>query len=162
MLYKTILSSLLFLSSFLAFSQKKAVVISMTYREPYCGGARPSAEMEEEAQKARPYARKKIIVVAANGKASSFKTDVNGVLRLRLQPGTYRVYESWRYARKTPKGLPLNNFDAECLKTEWQKETLIITVSSDKVSSEIKNEIVTFCSWNLPCIAEAFRPPMPP
>lgn len=151
----------MFLSSFLAFAQKKAVVITMTYREPYCGGARPSPEMEEAAQKARPYARKKMILVASNGKASSIKTDVNGILKLKLQPGVYRVFESWRYAHKTPKGMPLNNFDAECLKTEWQKETMLITVSAEKTFSEVKNEIITFCPWNLPCMVESFRPPMP-
>lgn len=151
----------MFLSSFLAFAQKKGCVITMTYREPYCGGARPSPEMEEEAQKARPYARKKIILVSANGKVSSFKTDAKGTLKLKLQPGTYRVYESWRYTQKTPKGLPLKNFVAECLKTEWQKETLVITVSSEKTSSEVKTEIVTFCPWNLPCLSESYQPPMP-
>lgn len=133
----------------------------MTYREPYCGGARPSPEMEEEAQKARPYARKKIILVSANGKVNSFKTDAKGALNLKLQPGTYRVYESWRYTHKTPKGLPLTNFDAECLKTEWQKETLVITANAETVTTELKNEIITPCPWNLPCITESYRPLMP-
>lgn len=160
MLNRTILSSLLFLISFLTFSQKKAVVINMTYREPYCGGARPTAEMEEEAQKARPYARKKIIVVAANGKVSSFKTDAKGILKLKLHAGTYRVYESWRYAKKAPKALPLNNFDTECLKLEWQKEAFLIKVG-DNISIELKNEIILSCPWAIPCILDSFRPELP-
>ena len=80
-----------------SFGQKKTVLVSLSYYQPYCGGARPSRDMQEEATKPKPYANKMVIVISAAGKVDSVKSNTNGVIKLRLKRGTYKIYETWRY-----------------------------------------------------------------
>lgn len=149
------------LSGFACFSQKKNVTLKITYTEPYCGGARPTKEIEAESKKPKPYAKKTIVILSNAGKADSVKTNSSGTLKLKLKPGTYKLFEAWRYYKASPNGMPLADFDAECLKTEWQKEIILITVAAKTSSCTPKNDIVTFCPWAIPCMLESSRPPMP-
>ncbi len=150
---------LLMLFAFVCFSQAKQVSLQINYMQPYCGGARPSAEMLAEAQKPKPFANKTIIVVSKKGRADSAKTNTNGELVLKLKKGSYKIYESWRYYKKGASGLKLADFDKECLKSEWNKETKEIIVSKKEFKVIDKNEIVEECPWNLTCILESAKPP---
>lgn len=143
------------------FAQKKQVTVNITYTQPYCGGARPSKEIEEESRKARPYAKKKIMIVPEKGKACSAKTSATGELKLKLKPGTYKLFEDWRYYKRSPNGGALSDFDTECLKTEWQRELFVITVTETNQESAQKNDIIMHCPWAVPCLLESARPPMP-
>src|SRR4051812_22262680 len=98
---KTSLIIFLF-SSFACFSQKKSITAKITYTEPYCGGARPTKEIEAEAKKEKPYAKKTIILVSSEGKIDSIKTNSSGIIKYKLKPGNYKLFESWRYYKTSP------------------------------------------------------------
>lgn len=142
-----------------AIAQTRQINLQITCMQPYCGGARPSAEMLAEAQKPKPFANKTIIIVTAKGKADSVKTNTNGELVLKLKKGNYKIYESWRYYKKGAGGLKIADFDKECLKNEWKKEIKEIIVSKKEFKVIDKNVIVEDCPWNLPCILESAKPP---
>src|SRR5690606_25335664 len=114
---KNVIVCCLFSTAILA--QKKKVEILFTYTEPYCGGARPSEEMEQAAAAKQPYANKTIIYRSERGKVDSAQTNELGVLRIRIKKGTYYFYEQWRYNLYTPSDLPIERFDKTCLRAEW-------------------------------------------
>jgi hypothetical protein len=150
MKYVPVLLLLIFIASCQA--QKKRFDITVTYTQPYCGGARPTEEMTREAEKARPYAKRSLIFVSEKSKVDSAKTDENGFLTLKLKKGTYLFYETWRYYLYTPENLPIEEFDRECLKTEWQKPLCKVSVTKEEVKITGLNAITKFCPWNVPCI----------
>lgn len=161
MMLKTTSVLLLLLSSFFCLSQKRSICLAITYIEPYCGGARPTKEMEEEAKKAKPYIKKSIIVVSESGKIDSAKTDALGLLNLRLRPGKYKLFEAWRYYRQPPSGFSMKDLDKDCLTLEWQKEVFSLSFGRKNMGSHPKNQIVIYCPWATPCLLESARPPLP-
>jgi hypothetical protein len=141
---------------FAGFSQKKNITINLTYYQPYCGGARPTKEIEAEAAKSKPYANKMVMVVSNVGKVDSIKSNADGVIKLRLKRGTYKIYEAWRYYKTSQDGL-IAKYDAECLKAEWQKEYYTITVSKNEFVITEVNQIINNCSWNRFCLKDEFK-----
>ena len=139
-----------------SFGQKKTVLVSLSYYQPYCGGARPSRDMQEEATKPKPYANKMVIVISAAGKVDSVKSNTNGVIKLRLKRGTYKIYETWRYYKTSQEG-PIANYDTECLKAEWQKEYYTITFSKKELAIVEVNQIINNCGWNRLCLKDEFK-----
>ena len=150
---------LFIISAFISYSQKKTVSGQINYRQPYCGGARPNAEMLAEAEKSKPYADKMIIIVSCKGKADSVKTDATGSFKIDLKVGKYKVFEAWRYYKKAAGGMLVSDFELKCLKKEQKKETKEIIVTKTETKVNDKNEIVEVCPWNLPCILESHKPP---
>ncbi len=146
-------------SALFSCSQKKLVSTQITFMQPYCGGARPTPEMQADAQKAKPYSNKTIVVVSNKGKVDSAKTTAEGTFKINLKPGTYRLFEAWRYYKKATGGLAVSDFDKECIKTEWKKEMKEVIVSKTEIKVTDKNEIIEICPWNLPCILESSKPP---
>lgn len=155
----TFLLFLFFISSFTSCAQKKLASKKIEYTEPYCGGARPTPEMEEEAQKPKPYAGKTIILISESGKIDSAKTDDKGVFKKKISPGKYNVFESWKYYKKTLNGISINSFDKNCLESEWKKPFMTIIYSKKSVSIESKEPIILYCDYNTPCILEKHMPP---
>ena len=149
---KHVLLAFFLLSVFASKSQKKTVYVSIQYLQPYCGGARPSDEMINEAERPRPYANMTVMWVSANGRIDSAKTNEQGQLKLKLKKGTYFLYESWRYYLNTPNDLPIESFDKECLKTEWQKAICKIKVQKKSADISGLGPLVKPCSWALPCL----------
>src|SRR5581483_9411013 len=88
----------------IACAQKKTISSKITCIQPYCGGARPTPQMEADAQKPKPYTSKMIIIVSDKGKVDSAKTDASGLLKKKLDQGNYKLYESWRHYKSTPNG----------------------------------------------------------
>ncbi len=160
MVYK--ISFILFLfSAFSGVSQKKCVNIPITYTDPYCGGARPTKEIEAAAQTPKPYANKILVVVSESGKTLVVKTNSTGILKLKLKAGSYKIYEAWRYYKQAPAPTQLKDMDPECLKLEWQKETYSLKIDSKNTDILLKNEIVLHCPWAIPCLLESAKPPVP-
>lgn len=153
------LSFLFFISSLTSCAQKKLVSKKIEYTEPYCGGARPTPEMEEEAEKPKPYAAKTIIFINESGKIDSAKTDANGVFKKKLSYGKYNVFESWKYYKKTLNGTPIGSFDKNCIESEWKKQFMTINCSKKSVNIESKEPIILYCDYNTPCILEKHMPP---
>jgi hypothetical protein len=158
---KTTSVLLLLFCSLACFSQKRSFSLAITYMEPYCGGARPTKEMEEEAQKAKPYIKKTIIVVSESGKIDSAKTDDSGILKLKLSVGKYKLFDAWRYYKQVPSGFSMKDMNAECLTLEWQKEIFSLNIGHKNMDSHPKNKIVLYCPWATPCLLESARPAMP-
>ncbi|MGZ3942477.1 MAG: hypothetical protein ACXVOH_10515, partial [Bacteroidia bacterium] len=78
----------LILSSYTCFAQK--VTVHLTYTNSYCGGARPSPEMEAKQNIPKNFHDVHIIL---NGKKHcKAKTDSLGYFSLPLKPGTYKIY----------------------------------------------------------------------
>jgi len=154
-----LISALLFLSLALD-AQKKTVKLELTYYEPYCGGARPTDEILAEAQKPKPYAGQKVILLSKTGKTDTLITDIKGKLTLKLKKGEYSIFEAWRYYKKSFNSAPLDQFDQACLKNEWEKATVEITVGRKKTNIKFKNDLMNYCEWAIPCLLESHAPPM--
>jgi len=142
-------------------AQKKKVTLTITYYKPYCGGARPTPEMEKDAQTPKAYSKNTVIFVSQNGKVDSAKTSAEGSISLKLKPGTYKFYEAWRFYKKTPDLTDTIRFESPCLKEEWAKEFQILTLTKKTSKIEHKNDIVEFCDYQIPCFIHNFKPPMP-
>lgn len=158
---KGILVLIVLLTCFISLAQKKPVEVDVVYTQSYCGGARPTDEMLAEIQKPKPYANKKMYVISEKGKKSVVKTTSAGNFKIKLAQGNYKLMEVWRVKKQSPNGAPLGNFDKECLKPEWSKEVMQIKVTKEKVTLELKNEIMLYCDWAFPCLKDANMPPMP-
>jgi len=142
-------------------AQTQIVEMRLTYKEPYCGGARPTPEILEELAKPRPYAGKTLIFVNQKNKVDSVKTDNEGTFSYQVKPGKYRVYEAWRFYRKTPDGTNHSNYDKECLKKEWSKALYEIVVDGKNIKKTELCSISVQCPWNQPCMKESAMPPRP-
>jgi hypothetical protein len=142
-----------------ACAQKKTISSKITCIQPYCGGARPTPQMEADAQKPKPYASKMIIIVSDKGKVDSAKTDASGLLKKKLDQGTYKLFETWRYYKSTPNGEDVSHFDKACLEEEWKKEFRKISINKNKIVEESVNEINMKCDWSQPCQLDQFKPP---
>lgn len=142
------------------YAQKTSSEIVLKFKENYCGGARPSEEMEAEFTKEKAYANMKMILVKGK-KADTLTTDKNGVLKLRLRKGNYLLMEPWRYYKKGANGLELSYFNLKCMEPEWAKATVRINIQKRKAVVEYLNEIIRVCDWQLPCIQEGKQVPIP-
>lgn len=145
------------LLSFFGFSQKKTK-LNFTYTIPYCGGARPTPEMEAKAEIKHPFAKKTIIYIAENGKVDSVKTDSKGTCCVKLKYGTYKFYESWKYYKKTPNGQALNLFDNACLKTEWEKEIYKVVLTKKRSEVTKYYDLIQKCPHQFECLIEVNLP----
>lgn len=162
MLFITKYLPIIALSSVLSAScqSKKSLTLKIEYLQPYCGGARPTPEMEKDAQTPKPFANKMIIFVSSTGKIDSAKTDAKGTLKKKLSIGTYKLYETWKHYRSTPDGSSKDRFDKECLSQEWTKEFANITITKKTITRSDGEYIVNYCDHMLPCLLETHKPPM--
>jgi hypothetical protein len=157
MKYSLKLLSLFLLFAGTACSQKKMQKIKISYVQPYCGGARPSPEILAEAEKIRPYVNKTIILISATGKVDSAKTDTAGYIHKKLATGKYKLYEPWRYYKKTQSGDKVTDFDKECLKKEWTRPFMEVTVTKNSLTQKSDSPIILYCSWDAPCLLESVK-----
>lgn len=137
-------------------SQQK-IKLELKQLHEYCGGARPSPEMLAKYEKPWPYANKKLIMVSSEGKIDSVQTDAKGKVTLKLKNGVYKLYEPWRYHKRTPDGTAAENFDKECLEKQWDKVDVEIEIKKRK-SKITKNIDNAFCPYKIPCLK---NPQMP-
>ena len=152
-------------------TKAKAYLVSGTVqqRRPYCGGARPSAEMERAVAAPRPYPGKRfylrsgIVNSLSIPVVASFVTDSNGFFSIALPAGTYaviveeqlRATSSQDYAALYQKG------DEKCLQEWWQKPYYQLIVKDADV--EHLNFVFArkcFVNTDVPCIN--YSGPMPP
>ncbi len=160
-LFKTLMALSFCLTTVAVYAQKKIITLPITFMQPYCGGARPSKEIEADALIPKVYANKVVIIISSTGKVDSVKTNELGILTIKLNIGTYKVVETWRYYKKTPQHFFISDFDKACLKAEWKKEIAEISITKTKTKIVQKNTIIYTCGWQLPCILENKKPPMP-
>lgn len=132
-------------------SQKEKVIINITYKSQYCGGARPTPEMIAEAEKSKPYANKTMVIISDKFVVDSAKTNVKGQLQIKIKKGTYTIYEAWKYYKTGPDGMDVSKFEKECLKMEWQRHVFRVIKKGKKAVIETGTEITERCPWSAPC-----------
>src|SRR5574343_1683704 len=115
-----------------AISSQCRVNVELTQKQSYCGGAKPPPELLAQLEKPIPYANKKLVLVSANGKTTTVSTNSKGILKLKLKPGSYKLYEPWRFYKKTPDNSDIKNFDKTCLEPQWNKADVTIETQKDK------------------------------
>lgn len=142
-------------------AQKEKIVLTISCRGEYCGGARPSQEMIEAAQRSKPYANKVIVIISDKYKVDSVKTNDKGELIFKIKPGKYKLYEAWKYYKTGSQGMDVSKFDRECLKMEWNQEIYrIIKEKKKKTRIEVGLEIMNRCEFGMPCLRpENMHPP---
>jgi hypothetical protein len=151
---KKLTLSILFLAlNFLMSAQKEKISLTIMCRSEYCGGARPSPKMVEDAQKLKPYANQMLMIVSEKFKVDSVKTNDKGELNFKIKPGTYKIFEAWKFYKLGCQGLEAAKFERECLKMEWNQELYRINkVGKKKASIENGMEIMIRCEWGMPCM----------
>ena len=152
---KTILI-LAILSFTTGFSQTKKVCVKIEQFIPYCGGARPTHEIEAKLKIATPYANKKLIYVSENNKVDTITTDKNGCLKTKLPQGKYNFFEPWKYYKQIPNGETESNIKMDCIAAEWAKADLIIIVA--KKNTIVNNLIYPACAYRFPCLINKHLP----
>lgn len=141
---------ILLLFPFCLLSQTK-VNVQILQKHNYCGGAKPPPDVLAQYDKPRPFANKKLVIVSATGKTCKATTNSKGYLKIKLKPGSYKVYEAWRYNKQTPDGTDAKNFDAECLKQSWEK--VDITINTQKKAQTIEVAVDdAYCQHTIPCL----------
>lgn len=139
------------------FSQVRKSKIKIVQYMPYCGGAKPDKELKNTPNKGISYCNKKLIYVSDKQRIDTLTTDKNGYLRFNLPYGTYFFYEPWKYYMKIPKGFDESNINKECLKEEWVKEDMKITISK-KTITVVDNLKLPKCPYQFPCLINKHLP----
>jgi hypothetical protein len=148
--FKASFTFLLFLV-FSACAQKRNLMVKVTYMQPYCGGARPTPEMEADATKEKKYSNRMVIIVNTMGKADSCMTDSSGFVIKKMPFGNYKLYETWQYYKRGPNGESMSELDQECMKKEWEKPFSTVTFSKRMTGVSSQGPIVIQCPYNFPC-----------
>ena len=139
--------------------QKQKVELQVTYSEQYCGGARPSEELQEKVEKNKPYTNRTLVFVSDKGRIDSARTDSQGNLAIKLKKGNYTLFEAWRFNLYTPEDLPIDAFDRECIKQEWMRPYGSLVLDSKTMVFKKLNPIIKYCAWRVPCLLEREIPP---
>lgn len=147
----------LLLFSVSLFSQSRKTKLKIVQYMPYCGGAKPNKDLQNTPNKGIAYSNKKLIFISDKQKIDTLTTDKNGYLNLKLPYGTYFMYEPWKYYMKVPKGMQENNLNKECLKEEWAKEDLKITITK-KTITVVDNLKLPKCAYQFPCLINKHLP----
>jgi hypothetical protein len=116
--------------------------------------------MENEASGPKPYSNRTVVFVSDKGQIDSLKTNNEGVLKKKLRKGDYKLYEPWRYYLYTPENLPIESFDRECLKEEWQKQMYLVKVSKEEIKTIKVTPVIFNCPWAAPCLLQQGPPPL--
>jgi hypothetical protein len=148
---------LCFISSFVA--QKFNVQLKFVFKQPYCGGAKPSPEILAEAEKERPLDKHTFYVYKKNKCIDSIKTDDNGIVNLNFKAGSYTLLESWKHFKKSPDG-PITSYDKKCLKKAWCTPNYKIIIKTEKdFKLNLCQEVIKgTCFYKFPCLLQRLLP----
>ncbi|MDF2448648.1 MAG: hypothetical protein K0R26_1152 [Bacteroidota bacterium] len=144
------------LAPLLSVCQTKQVKLKVVQVMPYCGGAKPSKNIQDK-NVAAPYACKKLVFVSDQQKVDSLATNAKGELSIKLPYGDYKFFEPWKYYRKIPEGMAEDNLQMDCLEKEWGSEDLRIIVT--KKGTQIQNNLkFPKCPHQFPCLINKHLP----
>lgn len=145
--------------------------IHMTYRQPYCGGARPSPEMEKGT--IVDFRNKEFVIKVGNSNHDSIPvlkrvmTDEHGVFQLNLPKGDYVIvfphkaqsYESFKKEElKNFEGKQLQLTNEDCLKEYWERADGKFSVS-DESDYDVEIRRTCYADFNY-CMQ--YTGPLPP
>jgi hypothetical protein len=135
------------------FSQVKyKMELEIKYTQPYCGGAKPTPEMVEESKKEKPLTNTKFYVYRDNKCIDTIKTNENGTVIVRLEAGTYFLFETWKQFKRTPDGSPKTDFFADCLKKAWAQPNYKLTVVEGDMKMDYYEVSASRCPNQYACL----------
>jgi len=149
-----------------AIENSKAVSITIQKHIPYCGGARPTAEMENNYVLVND---EFILINKTNTTKLKVKSDSLGKIILNLKEGSYAIRETFKeydfetfYKRETSK---LNSYiidgKKDCYKVWWTKNLIDFTIDQSQDSLILKATITEKCYTGVnPCTE--YNGPFPP
>lgn len=138
-------------------AQSKKVKLKLVQYIPYCGGAKPTPEIIKLTEKPVAYANKKLICISDKEKTDTITTDKSGNIIKTLPYGTYKFFVPWKFYKTIPPAAQENNLQMDCLKEEWTKEDLKITVSK-KTTLIVNNLKYPVCPYKFPCLINKHSP----
>ncbi len=153
---KNLFLALLCVTFINGFSQTKKVKVKIAQIVAYCGGIKPTAEMEAQQKIPVPYSCRKLICVSDKNKIDTVTTDKNGFLITKRALGTYSFFEPWKFYKKLPNGEQESNMKMDCLAEEWAKPDLKITVA--KTITVVNNLEYKPCPYRFPCLINRHYP----
>lgn len=136
----------------------------------YCGGAKPTEEVLNEANTPKPYENK--VFYVRKGKVNStkaevitsFTTDANGEFSFQITPGTYSIIQDRQLNALTAADLKSSGdlkVDAKCMKNWWAKPFHLLVVKTENITiPDWTIHHPCFVSGDIPCIK--YVGPMPP
>ena len=144
-------------------SSKKKFKISgtVTQTHSYCGGARPTQEVLEQAATPRIYSGKKFYVIkgdtntAAHQIVLSFTSDEQGNFSFLLPAGTYSIIQNDQASPLNVKKYITETISADdkCLKKWWAKPYYVLQVKkSDIAGLKFEFHQRCFIQGDVPCL----------
>ncbi len=134
-------------------AQKIKIELEFKYKQPYCGSAKPTADMIAEADKEKPLDNQKFYVYQNDKCIDTIKTNDLGTVIIKYLPGTYFLFEPWKQFKKTPDASPISDFNKTCLAKEWLKPNYKITINNETDFKMDYYEIsASRCAHQLACL----------
>jgi hypothetical protein len=130
---KKIIFLLFLCSASRIFGQKLKVELEFKYTQPACDSKSKSGA-GEELKEEKALANCKLYLYLNNKCVDSIKTNEEGMVIVKLSPGTYSIFESWKHFKKTPDGSSINDFYKDCLAKEWLKPNYKLTIFEDDMN----------------------------
>ena len=144
-----------------------SVLGELTQTSQYCGGARPTQEMEDEIRRPRPYPlkiylRKDSVNRLGSPVIKEIMPDAEGKLELKLEAGTYCIVREYQLQAANPSSLRSQDVgvDEACFRKKWAecfKSFEVKDASVDLGALNIKHRCFL---PDLPCVR--FEGQMPP
>ena len=137
--------------------QAHNVEISITTKEPYCGGAYP----REEDLNRTSTAATEYLIIDANKESSTISSSGDGMIYLMLKPGTYEIremyknmpFEEFKKNNQPKVNQTLLNTNTDCFKEWWTKNLLKFEVKATEANSQFSATINKRCRTGFnPCI----------
>lgn len=131
---------------FVACSQTSIV---LNYKKSKCGGVKPN---NTDTTTYFPLTNKKWIIQYPGQKIDTIYTDKVGKIKLPNKKGTYYLYTAWKYYHLSPPEYPIQFYDKDCLKEEWNTPDFKITIHSRRKYTISPPFLNTLCPHKHPCI----------
>lgn len=116
-------------------TEQHSSTLTIIVTESYCGGARPSEELEQQLSTPHPYINKTIYLVSANGKIESLKTNESGQTIISNEIGSYNLFTEEKHLAK------IGPHDPEGCKSWKEKADYVYDLKNDVTASIIQFHI---------------------
>jgi hypothetical protein len=145
---KIIIAAFLIVCSCGLHSQKKfKLEVDFKYTPPDC-----NAKSVQAARPEAPLTNTKFYVYLADKCVDSIQTDNNGAAILKLAPGIYSLFESWKHFKRTPDNSPLSDFYSDCLAQEWAKPNYKLNIAEGNFNMTYYNVSAARCPNQYACL----------
>lgn len=134
---------------FMATSSYAQFSITLKYKKPKCGGARP---VNTDTTSYFLLTNKKWIIQYPSQKIDTIYSDIDGKIKLPNKKGTYCLYEPWKYYHQAPPDFPIQFYNINCLEKHWNTPDFKIKICSNKKYKIIPLHLTLYCPDKHPCL----------